>query len=86
MPTLKPTQPPTPQMIPTGTLRHLTIQEVIPSDHNPRHLFDPDQLLELKKNIGEHGVLVPITVYQAKGQRNFQFSTENVVSAALKNL
>ena len=26
---------------------------------------------ELKKNIAEHGVLVPITVYQAKGQTTF---------------
>jgi hypothetical protein len=34
-------------------------------------LFDPDQLLELKKNIAEHGVLVPIIVYQAKGQTKF---------------
>lgn len=71
MPTLKPTQPAVPQIVPTGHLRHLTIREVIPSNNNPRHLFDPDQLLELKKNIGEHGVLVPITVYQAKGQAKF---------------
>ncbi len=27
--------------------------------------------MELKNNIGEHGVLVPITVYQAKGQAKF---------------
>lgn len=71
MPTLKPTQPAVPQIVPTGHLRHLTIREVIPSNNNPRHLFDPEQLLELKKNIGEHGVLVPITVYQAKGQAKF---------------
>jgi ParB family transcriptional regulator, chromosome partitioning protein len=71
MPTLKPTQPAVPQIVPTGQLRHLTIREVIPSNSNPRHLFDPDQLLELKKNIGEHGVLVPITVYQPKGQAKF---------------
>jgi ParB-like chromosome segregation protein Spo0J len=44
---------------------------VIPSTNNPRHLFDPDELLELKKNIGEHGVLVPITVFQSKGQAKF---------------
>jgi ParB family chromosome partitioning protein len=71
MPTLKPTHPAVPQIVPTGKLRHLTTREVIPSTNNPRHLFDPDQLLELKKNIGEHGVLVPITVYQAKGQAKF---------------
>jgi ParB family chromosome partitioning protein len=71
MPTLRPTQPSVPQVVPTGRLRHLTTSEVIPSSNNPRHLFDPDQLLELKKNISEHGVLVPITVYQAKGSEKF---------------
>jgi ParB-like chromosome segregation protein Spo0J len=71
MPPLKPTHPAVPQIVPTGRLRHLTTGEVIPSSNNPRHLFDPDQLLELKKNIAEHGVLVPITVYQAKGGEKF---------------
>ena len=42
-----------------------------PSTNNPRLLFDPPQLLELKKNIAEHGVLVPITVYQQKGASKF---------------
>jgi ParB-like chromosome segregation protein Spo0J len=49
-------------------LRHLSPEEIKPSTNNPRLLFDPVELQELKKNIGEHGVLVPITVYQAKGQ------------------
>jgi ParB family chromosome partitioning protein len=71
MPTLKPTQPAVPQIVPTGRLKHLTTGEVIRSSNNPRHLFDPDQLLELKKNIAEHGVLVPITVYQSKGSEKF---------------
>src|SRR5216684_5421218 len=71
MPTLKPLQPPIPQIVPAGELRHLTPEEIKPSSNNPRHLFDADQLLELKKNIAEHGVLVPITVYQAKGQAKF---------------
>jgi hypothetical protein len=68
---LKPTQPEIPQIIPAGTLRHLSPDEIKPSSNNPRLLFDPDQLDELKKNIGEHGVLVPITVYQPKGQAKF---------------
>ncbi len=71
MPTLRPLQPPIPQVVPAGELRHLTPEEIKPSSNNPRHLFDVDQLLELKKNIAEHGVLVPITVYQAKGQAKF---------------
>jgi hypothetical protein len=71
MPTLKPTQPEIPQVVPAGRLRHLTPDEIKPSTNNPRQLFDKPQLLDLKKNIGEHGVLVPITVYQAKGQAKF---------------
>lgn len=68
MPSLRPTEHPIPPVVPTGTLRHLSPDEIKPSTNNPRVLFDPVQLQELKKNIGEHGVLVPITVYQAKGQ------------------
>lgn len=71
MPTLKPTEPAVPQIVPAGQLRHLTTDQVKASKNNPRHLFDPDQLLELKENISEHGVLVPITVYQAKGEAKF---------------
>lgn len=71
MANLKPMQPTIPQVIPAGQLRHLNPSEVKPSSNNPRHLFDPEQLLELKKNIGEHGVLVPLTVYQAKGEAKF---------------
>jgi ParB/RepB/Spo0J family partition protein len=71
MPTLRPSQPEIPRLVPAGTLRHLTPEEVKPSSFNPRQLFDPLQLLELKKNIAEHGVLVPITVYQPKGQTKF---------------
>src|SRR4051812_13184266 len=54
MPTLRPLQPQVPQVIPGGELRHLVPDEVKPSANNPRHLFDPDQLMELKKNIAEH--------------------------------
>src|SRR5260370_18504863 len=72
MPSLKPTvQPEIPQLVPTGSLQHLDPQDIKPNPNNPRMLFDPDQLAELKKNIAEHGVLVPITVYQPKGQRQF---------------
>lgn len=71
MPTLKPTHPELPQVIPSGQLRLLSVDDIKPSANNPRLLFDPPQLAELKKNIGEHGVLVPITVYQPKGQVKF---------------
>jgi ParB family chromosome partitioning protein len=71
MPTLNPTHPVVPPVVPSGQLRVLTVDEIKPSTNNPRLLFDPPQLLELKKNIAEHGVLVPITVYQPKGQKLF---------------
>jgi ParB family transcriptional regulator, chromosome partitioning protein len=71
MPSLNPTKTAVPQIVPAGLLLQLSIDEVKPSSNNPRHLFDPDQLDELKKNIAEHGVLVPIVVYQAKGQSKF---------------
>lgn len=71
MPTLKPTHPEVPSVIPAGQLRRLSPDEIKPSTNNPRLLFDPLLLAELKKNIAEHGVLVPITVYQPKGQSKF---------------
>lgn len=71
MPTLKPTVPEVPKLIPVGTLQILSPEEIKPSADNPRMLFDPKELAELKKNIGEHGVLVPITVYRARGQAKF---------------
>ena len=71
MPTLNPTQRIVPPVVPAGELRLLTVDEIKPSTNNPRLLFDPPQLMELKKNIAEHGVLVPITVFQPKGQRQF---------------
>lgn len=58
-------------MVPTGVLRQLSPDEIKPSSSNPRRLFDDEELSELRRNIGEHGVLVPITVYQAKGQAKF---------------
>jgi hypothetical protein len=60
-----------PTIVPAGKLQYLLPSEIKPSTHNPRLLFDPAGLLELKKNIGAHGVLVPITVFQTKGQRTF---------------
>jgi ParB family chromosome partitioning protein len=68
MRTLKPIQPAIPQVVPAGQLRMLLPEDIKPSANNPRHLFDHEQLLELKQNIAEHGVLVPLTVYQAPAQ------------------
>jgi ParB-like chromosome segregation protein Spo0J len=71
MPTLKSTQHETLQVVPSGQLRRLKAQDIKPSTNNPRVLFDPPQLAELKKNIAQHGVLVPITVFEPKGQAKY---------------
>jgi hypothetical protein len=71
MPTLKPSHPEIPQVVPSGQLRRLSVEDIKPSANNPRLLFDKPALAELKKNIADHGVLVPITVYQPKGQQKF---------------
>lgn len=57
--------------IPVSELKALTTDQIIPSKSNPRHLFDRQQLDDLKKSIRQHGVLVPITVYQQRGQKKY---------------
>jgi ParB family chromosome partitioning protein len=59
------------EVVPTGILRHLKTDEVKPSPSNPRRLFDQPELDRLKKSIREKGVLVPLIVYQPKGQTKF---------------
>ena len=59
------------QIVPTGLLKNLKVSEIKPSQNNPRQLFDPVPLAELKESISQHGVLVPITVYKLKGQEKY---------------
>ncbi len=60
------------QIIPRpGVLMRLDPADIKPSQNNPRHLFDANELEELKKSIHEKGVLVPITVYKPKGQTKY---------------
>ena len=56
---------------PQGELVQLAVSEIRPSVHNPRQLFDPENLATLKKSIREHGVLVPITVYRMPAQDRY---------------
>jgi ParB-like chromosome segregation protein Spo0J len=71
MPSLTRKSPDVPAVVPMGKLQYLLPSEIKASTHNPRLLFDPAQLLELKTNIAEHGVLVPITVFPTKGQKTY---------------
>jgi len=56
------------RVIPSGVLKQLTVADLKTSYTNPRRLFDPIPLYELKESIRKHGVLVPITVYKKPGQ------------------
>ena len=60
------------KIVPSGRLLKLHPEEIKPSKNNPRLLFDPEPLKVLKENIRQHGVLVPITVYQVKGQEKYE--------------
>lgn len=58
-------------IVPTGSLMKLRVSQVKPSSDNPRHLFDPVPLADLKDSIRHNGVLVPITVFHLKGQDKY---------------
>ena len=69
------------KVVPSGVLRHLKVSEIQPSRNNPRVLFDSSPLAELRADIREHGVLVPITVYPLRGQKKFGIlDGEDVIS------
>ena len=59
------------QIVPKGVLIHLSVDQVKPNPNNPRRLFDPGPLSELRESIRTHGVLVPITVYKLPGQEKY---------------
>ena len=50
-------------VVPSGTLLTLKHTDLIPNPQNPRILFDPEPLKDLKGNIQQHGVLVPLTIF-----------------------
>ncbi len=58
-------------VVPRGTLKYLKPSEIKPSATNPRHLFDPEPLRDLRESIRNHGVLVPITVFELPGQSKY---------------
>jgi len=58
-------------VVPQGLLRKLRVSDIKPSVNNPRQLFDQAPLDALKENISQHGVLVPITVYEIRGQNKY---------------
>lgn len=60
-----------PTIVPKGVLLHLSVDQIKSNPSNPRKLFDPEPLAELRQSIRAHGVLVPITVYKLPGQDRY---------------
>jgi len=70
------------------TLFNIKVTDIAANPHNPRLIFDPQDLDELKKSIGKVGILVPVTVYRNKkkfpkspyilldGERRWRCATE----------
>jgi ParB family chromosome partitioning protein len=46
------------------TLHHIRTVDISPNPLNPRLIFDPDDLEELKSSIEKVGILVPVTVFE----------------------
>lgn len=58
-------------VIPSGELLKMHHTSLVPNPQNPRILFDPEPLLDLRENIRQHGVLVPLTVFQLPDGEKF---------------
>lgn len=50
----------------TRTLFNIKVSDISANPFNPRLVFDPGDLNELKKSISKVGILVPVTVYRNK--------------------
>lgn len=46
------------------TLQNIRVDEISPNPHNPRLIFEPRELDDLKSSISKVGILVPLTVYR----------------------
>ena len=51
------------------TLQNINVDDISPNPHNPRLIFEPRELDELKNSIAKVGILVPLTVY--KNEKSF---------------
>ena len=52
-------------------VKSLSTDQLRPNPHNPRALFDRDDLHVLRQSIERVGILVPLTVYQEKSSGNY---------------
>jgi ParB family transcriptional regulator, chromosome partitioning protein len=65
------TSPGLPPVVPKGVHVDLTPAQLKPNPNNPRRLFDPAPLKDLKESIKTHGILVPLTVYKLTAQNKY---------------
>jgi ParB family transcriptional regulator, chromosome partitioning protein len=52
-------------------VKNVRVSDLTPNPHNPRMLFDRAPLQVLEDSIAKVGILVPLTVYWAQGQKQF---------------
>lgn len=50
-------------MITNKTLFDVPVEEISPNPHNPRLIFDEEDMDELKKSVAKVGILVPLTIF-----------------------
>lgn len=55
------------EKIPEGKQLKIRTSEIHPNPENPRIIFDPTGMAELKESIRQVGILVPLIVYQKEG-------------------
>lgn len=62
-----------PQATAPGSIgvKAIPTNELEPNPYNPRRLFDPVPLKTLKESIAKVGILVPLTVYWARGRKTW---------------
>ena len=49
-------------------IRQIPVSAILPSPHQPRHTFDPEELRALAQSINTCGILQPLVVSQWEGQ------------------
>ena len=52
-------------------VKEVATESLKPNPHNPRVLFDREPMRRLEESIRRVGILVPLTVYQAKGDEKY---------------
>lgn len=52
-------------------VKNIAINQLKANPHNPRKLFDKEDMTVLKESIRRVGILVPLTVYQEKSSGNY---------------